>query len=598
MHFAADMATFAPTTQADIDRLLTTVRTDRAAAQTEIAARLDEAGLSPALHNQLLLLKATGHMEAGELAPALSTARAVLTWAVTQDETLIAGRTRNMLGLMHWRLGDLPQALELFTAARKNGETVNDAKLVLQATGNMGLIHSALKQWEQAEQVYRAMVAQSEALGDKRLIGISTNNLSTVLWEWKGPIDEALVFARRAFEIKLQFGDKVSIAQSANNISGILCDRHEYAEAHKALAEAEDWVKQAGAKPPAFYLALNRAQFLTSTDNAFRDDAAGFAAYDEAVKLAQEIGMLEEEARAHEHAARARAQRGEHAKAYAHLEQCIKLREKYLAEQSTRQIEKMRQAYELDRLEQEHRIERMRREELEALNAQLERTAGERDSLLRLIGHDLRTHVGGMVGLGELIQEELPACEARENAAHLVSIGESTLALLQEIMEHGSALNGAFAERHDFDLVAGLREVKIRLEPLFATKHQPFTVELPDGPVTVCSNRSGLGRILENLLTNAAKFSPAGAATTMRLAQKNGQWEIAVIDHGQGIPPAEVTRLFQPEQRLSVKPTAGEPTTGLGLLLANDLARIIGVSLAHEPTPSGGATFIVRFPAP
>ena len=256
--------------------------------------------------------------------------------------------------------------MELFTAARKNGETVSDAKLVLQATGNMGLIHSALKQWEQAEQVYRAMVAQSESLGDTRIIGISTKNLSTVLWESKGPTDEALGFARRALAIKLQFGDKVSIAQSAINIAGLLCDRHEYLEARQALADAKAWVKQAAAKPPAFYLALNRAQFFTSLDNTFRDDAAGFVAYDEAIRLAQEIGMLEEEARAHEHA-----------KAYAHLEQCLKLREKYLAEQSTRQIEKMRQAYELDRLEQEHGIERMRREELETLNAQLTRTAGE-----------------------------------------------------------------------------------------------------------------------------------------------------------------------------------------------------------------------------
>lgn len=591
------MANLALTTQADIDRLLTTVRTDRAVAVAEIDARLEEAELSPGLRHQLLLLKATGYMETGELAPALSTARAVLTWAVTQNETLIAGRTRNMLGLLHWRLGDLPQALEMFTAARKNGEAVNEVKLILQATGNIGLIHSALKQWEQAVQVYRSMVERCEALGDTRLIGISTNNLSTVLWESQGPTDEALLYARRAFEIKLQFGDKVSIAQSANNIAGLLCDRHEYAEAQKAQAEAESWVKQAGAKPPAFYLALNSAQFFTSIDNQFRDDTAGFAAYDEAVRLAQEIGMLEEEARAREHAARAYAQRGEHAKAYAHLEQCIKLREKYLAEQSTRQIEKMRQAYELDRLEQEHRIERMRREELESLNARLERTARERDSLLRLIGHDLRTHVGGMVGLGELIGEDLPVCEARENAAHLVSIGESTLELLQEIMEHGSALNGAFAERDEFDLVSALRDVKVRLEPLFATKSQPFNVELPAEPVIVQSNRSGLGRIVENLLTNAAKFSPTGAATTMRLVEKDGQWEIAIVDRGQGIPPAEVPRLFQPEQRLSVKPTAGEPTNGIGLLLANDLARGIGVSLAHEATPGGGATFIVRLPA-
>lgn len=590
------MATYGPTTQADIDRLLITVRTDREVTRAEVEARLEAGDASPLHQQQLLLIKATAHMEAGELAPALSLSHSVLTWAVTENEILIAGRARNMLGLIHWRLGDLPQGLEMFTAARKNGEAVNDAKLVLQATGNMGLIHSALKQWEQAEQVYREMVAQSELTGDKRLIGISTNNLSTVLWEWKGPTDEALQFARRALEIKLEYGDKVSIAQSANNISGILCARCEYDEASKALDEAEVRVKEAGAKPPAFYLALNRAQFCTATDNAFRDDARGFAYFDEAIRLAQEIGMLEEESRAHEHAARARALRGEHEKAYEHLEKCIKLREKYLAEQSTRQIEKMRQAYEIERLEQEHRIERMRREELETLNAQLERTAGERDSLLRLIGHDLRTHIGGMIGLGELIASDLPVSAARENAEHLVAIGESTLSLLQEILEHGSAMNGAFADRHDFDLVAGLREVKIKLEPVFSAKKQSFAVELPDGPGIVRSNRSGLNRIVENLLTNAAKFSPTGAATTMRLTQKNGQWEIAVIDHGQGIPAAEVPCLFQAEKRLSVKPTAGEPTTGLGLLLAHDLSRIIDVSLAHEPTPGGGATFIVRFP--
>ncbi|MCC6414317.1 MAG: hypothetical protein IT582_00180 [Opitutaceae bacterium] len=83
---------FDPTTQADIDRLLTTVRTDQEAARAEIETRLAEAGLSPSFRHQLLLLKATGHLETGELAPALATARAVLIWAVAENETLTAGR--------------------------------------------------------------------------------------------------------------------------------------------------------------------------------------------------------------------------------------------------------------------------------------------------------------------------------------------------------------------------------------------------------------------------------------------------------------------------------------------------------------------------
>lgn len=592
------MASLGPTTPADLERLQTAVRHDREAARREIAARLEASELSPRSRHELQLLQATAHLETAELAPALTTARAVMVWAEANEEPLIAGRAQNMLGLIHWRLGDLPQALEMFTAARRNADLAAETKLALQATGNMGLIQIALKQWSDAERGYRHVLAEGERLKDPRLVAIAANNLTFILWECHGPTDEALAFARQALEAKLPFQDWASIAQTANNIAGLLRDRRAYDAAHEALAAAGQWVQQAKAVPPSFYYALNRGQLLVALDNPRRDDAAGFAAFDEAVTLAHEANLLEEEARAHEHAARAYAERHNHAQAYAHLDRYTQLRERYLTDQSAQRIEKMRQAYEIDRLEREHQAERARREELEAINIRLERTGRERDGLLRLVGHDLRTHVSGMVGLGELIHESLPAGSdgVREDARDLVSLGESTLALLQEIMEHGSALSGAFAEQDAVDLVASLHEVKVRLAPRFAAKGQPFEVEMSAGPVLVRSNRSGLGRIVENLLTNAAKFSPPGAATTMRLAEVDGCWEIAVIDHGQGIPPEEVSRLFQPAQLLSVRPTAGEPTTGLGLLLVHDLAQIIGVTLTHEPTPGGGATFVVRFP--
>lgn len=593
------MASLGSTTPADIERLQAAVRTDRETARREIEARLGAGDLSPRRRHELLLLLATAQLETAELGPALTTTRAIMTWAETNGESLIAGRAQNMLGLIHWRLGDLPPALEMFTAARRNADLAAEVKLALQATGNMGLIQIALKQWEDAERGYRHVLAEAERLEDPRLVAIAANNLTFILWECHGPTDEALAFARRALAAKLPFQDWASIAHTANNIAGLLRDRRDYPAAHEALAAAGEWVRRANATPTHFYHALNRAQLLVAFDNPRRDDAAGFAAFDEAVALAHDAGMLEEEARAHEHAARAYAQRDDHAKAYTHLDRYTQLRESYLTDQSSQRIEKMRQAYEIDRLEREHRAERTRREELEALNLRLERIGRERDSLLRLIGHDLRTHVAGMVGLGELICDGLPAGAALEtDARDLVALGESTLSLLQEIMEHGSALNGAFAEQEDFDLVASLHEVKVRLEPRFAAKNQPFDVRLPAGPVLVRSNRSGLGRIVENLLTNAVKFSPPGAATSLRLAQVNGQWEIAVIDHGQGIPPDEVPRLFRREQRLSVRPTDGESTSGFGLLLVHDLAQIIGVTLAHAPTPGGGATFFVRFPAP
>ena len=485
----------------------------------------------------------------------------------------------------------------MLAAARRCGEDGGDAKLVLQAGTNMSLIHAALKQWDEAVLGFQQGLAAAEQSNDLRLVSLLANNLSVVLWERDGATDEALAMARRALETKLPIRDWVSIAQTANSIVGLHCDRHEYEAAHEALAAAAAWVEQANAISPRFYFQLNRAKLLATLDNPQRDDEAAFVAFAEAIRIAHDGNMVEPEARAHEQLARAHAARGEHAQAYTHLDHYNRLQEKYLTEDAAQRLEKLRHAADIERLERERLAERTRRETVEALNARLERTGRERDSLLRLVGHDLRTHVGGMMGLGELIRASLPlGSDDRENADDLCSLGESTLALLQEIMEHGSALDGAFAEQHCFDLVASLRDVKRRLDPLFAAKGQPFDLQVPAEPVFIRSNRSGLGRIVENLLTNAAKFSPPGAATSLRLAASLSGWQIAVIDHGQGIPGAERPRLFQANQRLSVRPTGNESSTGLGLLLIHDIALMIGATLAHEPTPGGGATFVVGFP--
>lgn len=591
------MALLDSTTSADIERLQTAVRSDRENASREVEARLAQPDLLPAHRQELLFLRATVCLETAQLAGALETGRAVAATAEANGELKLLARVHNLLGLTHWRLGDLPQALEMFSAARHQAIRVAAADIELQATGNMCLIHAAQKHWDEAARGFREVLNTAELSGNTRLIAITSNNLSCILWERDGATTEALALAQRALELKLPGQDWVSIAQTANNIVGLHCDLKNYPAAEEALAAAALWVKRANAAPCNFYYALNRAQLKVALDNPSRDDDDGFAAFAEAVTIAHEANLLEDEARAHEHTAKARASHAQPAEAYAHLLRCMELREKYLTEQTAQRIEKLRQAYEIDRLEREHRAERARREALESLNAQLARTGRERDSLLRLIGHDLRTHIGGMIGLGDLIGLSLPeGDENRRNAEDLVALGESTLALLQEILEHGSALDGAFAGRDEVDLIATLHEIKRRLEPHFAAKQQPFTLEAPTVAVTVRTNRSGLSRIVENLLTNAAKFSPPGAATTLRLQATGDQWRIAVIDRGQGIPAHETARLFQTDQRLSVRPTAGEKTTGLGLLLAQDIALMIGVTLAHEPTPGGGATFHVSFP--
>ena len=112
-------------------------------------------------------------------------------------------------------------------------------------------------------------------------------------------------------------------------------------------------------------------------------------------------------------------------------------------------------------------------------------------------------------------------------------------------------------------------------------------------PLWVQGDASRLAQVLVNLLSNAAEASPASAVIEVRAARVSGAVEVAVVDHGPGVPAALRTRIFEPF--FTTKPHGRG--TGLGLAIAYGLVEAHGGALRLEDTPGGGATFVVRLPA-
>jgi signal transduction histidine kinase len=103
-----------------------------------------------------------------------------------------------------------------------------------------------------------------------------------------------------------------------------------------------------------------------------------------------------------------------------------------------------------------------------------------------------------------------------------------------------------------------------------------------------------LDRALGNLLDNAVKYSPLGAAITVQLAADPGapaRARVSVSDAGPGLSGAEQARLFQPYTQLGKKPTGGEPSTGLGLSLVKHCIAGMGGEVGCESETGRGATF-------
>jgi two-component system, sensor histidine kinase and response regulator len=111
------------------------------------------------------------------------------------------------------------------------------------------------------------------------------------------------------------------------------------------------------------------------------------------------------------------------------------------------------------------------------------------------------------------------------------------------------------------------------------------------------TDRVAVAVILDNLLSNALKFSENGRQIWVTVRTEQAHVICTVRDEGPGLSVEDQARLFQMGVRLSNSPTGGEPTLGYGLVIAKDLVEKLGGSIWCESHPGSGATFHVRLPA-
>jgi signal transduction histidine kinase len=134
----------------------------------------------------------------------------------------------------------------------------------------------------------------------------------------------------------------------------------------------------------------------------------------------------------------------------------------------------------------------------------------------------------------------------------------------------------------------------------FRAANPSRTLELQvDSSISVEGDEARLGQVLDNLLSNAAKYSPADRPITLR-ARQDGDWiRLEVVDRGAGIAPEHLPRLFDRFYRVPAQNAAGAPAgVGLGLSIVHDLVEAHGgrVEVASDG-PGTGCTFTVSLPA-
>jgi signal transduction histidine kinase len=134
-----------------------------------------------------------------------------------------------------------------------------------------------------------------------------------------------------------------------------------------------------------------------------------------------------------------------------------------------------------------------------------------------------------------------------------------------------------------YQQIADRKQIKIRCE-------------CDSVPLTLSTDGVVLAAVLDNLMSNAVKYTPRGKHIWARAADAGDAVVCRVQDEGPGISEEDQARLFQKGIRLSAVPTGGEPSIGYGLAVAKDLVAKLGGTIDCTSTLGSGAEFSVRIP--
>lgn len=223
-----------------------------------------------------------------------------------------------------------------------------------------------------------------------------------------------------------------------------------------------------------------------------------------------------------------------------------------------------------------------------------------KSSFLANMSHEIRTPLGAMLGFADLLCEaELPSEQAEyvntilRNGRQLLRIVDEILDLSKVESEHMEVERLSFSLPKLFDDVLALLEIR--------AKEKEITLSLevaPDVPSVVATDPTRLRQILLNVIGNAIKFTDHGfvkvGVGTSRSDRGQNILEIHIRDSGIGITPEQKARLFQPFAQADDSTTRKFGGTGLGLVLSQKLARLLGGDLQLVDTqPGSGSHFLV-----
>ena len=226
---------------------------------------------------------------------------------------------------------------------------------------------------------------------------------------------------------------------------------------------------------------------------------------------------------------------------------------------------------------------------------ELHRLSALRADFVSLVSHELRSPMAAVIGAARTLQHRWRELRPEQRESFLALIGDETTrlaSLVADVLDTSRIEAGTFSYRFtEVDLGTLVREA------VGTASHaqDEVPIDLDRAPVAVVlGDAERLRQVVANLVDNAVKYSPAGAAVQVTVNREDDAVSVIVADRGPGIAEDDQTLIFEKFGRASGG--TAKPGTGLGLYIARAIAQGHGGTLDVQSAPGEGAAFTLTIP--
>jgi signal transduction histidine kinase len=240
-----------------------------------------------------------------------------------------------------------------------------------------------------------------------------------------------------------------------------------------------------------------------------------------------------------------------------------------------------------------------RNHELEQTNIKMQRLGQEKVEILALAANNLKSPIAGIIGMVQGVKREAGSASEEVIVEKMDNIQRTAFRLeviLCNLLDMNSLETGGYTLKTSSVALHDVIFQSVTDHSALADEKSITLYNQASNVIQIAADPSALKQVLDNLISNAIKFSPFGQSIWIDTQIHEGYALCTVRDQGPGISPAEMPLLFQKFSRLSIRPTGGEDSTGLGLSIVKQLLETMGGTIRCDSVQGAGSAFTFSLP--